>query len=193
MVCYNFILASGSPQRKQLLEQVSLSPKKFEPADIDETPLKFEKPSAYVKRMAKEKCLHVAQKYPGEIVLACDTVVVCGQKIIQKAKNDAEQECIMKMLSGKTHRVLSAVSVIDAKGRLSLKLNTTKILMKSLTEKEISDYIKTHEWVGCSGYKIEGCLAAFVRKIIGSYSGVVGLPLYETRNMLISAGIKEEI
>lgn len=192
MTSQNFILASGSPQRKLLLEQIGFIPKLIEPADIDEAPRKHEKPSTYVKRMALEKGLHVAGKHPGEIILACDTVVVCGQKIIQKAHDDSEQEKIMRLLSGKPHRVMSAVCVIDNKGKAALKLNTTKILMKNLTEKEIKAYIASHEWVGCAGYKIEGRLAAFVRKLTGSYSGVVGLPLYETRNMLISAGLKEE-
>lgn len=185
----NFILASGSPQRKALLEQINFVPKMIVPADIDETPLKYEKPSAYVKRMALEKAKHVAGLYPNEVVLACDTVVVCGKTILQKAHSDEEQLCVMKMLSGKSHRVLSAVCVVNRQGGLALKLNVTKIQMKHLTEKEIKDYVAGKEWVGCSGYKIEGEMAAFVKKIIGSYSGVVGLPLYETKNMLISAGV----
>lgn len=192
MTCKNFILASGSPQRKQLLAQIGFAPKQIEPADIDETPFKHEKPAMYVKRMALEKGFHVAQKHSGEVVLACDTVVVCGQRIIQKAHDDAEQEKVMRLLSGKTHQVMSAVCVVDAQGKASLKLNKTKIEMKNLTEQEIKDYVAGHEWVGCAGYKIEGELAAFVRKMTGSYSGVVGLPLYEARNMLISAGVKEE-
>lgn len=185
----NFILASGSPQRKRLLEQIGYIPKLIEPADIDETPYKDEKASAYVKRMAAEKARNVAEKHPNEIILACDTVVVCGTKIIQKAHNDAEQEKVMRILSGKAHRVLSAVSVIDVKGHQAVKLYTTKVQMKHMSEKEIKDYVAGHDWVGCSGYRSEGMMEAFIRKIIGSTSGIIGLPLYDTKNMLNSAGI----
>ena len=159
----NFILASQSPQRKMLLSQIGFEPAKIEPADIDETPKNNEKPSQYVKRMAKEKALFVANKHKGEVVLASDTVVVCGTTIIQKSQSDEEQIRVMQMLSGKTHRVLTGVCVVDKEGKAVVRLNTTKI---------------------------EGLLAGFVKQIIGSYSGVVGLPLFETRNLLIGAGIK---
>ncbi len=186
----NFILASASPQRKALLEQINFAPAIICAADIDETPKDGEKAAAYVKRMALEKALFVANKYKDNVVLACDTIIVCGTKIIQKAKNKQEQERVMKMLSGKSHKVMSAVCVIDAKGKSSLRLNVTKIIMKNLSEKEIKDYVNCEEWVGCAGYKIEGRLAGYVRKIIGSYSGVVGLPLFETKNLLEGVGIK---
>lgn len=186
----DFILASSSPQRRKLLEQIGYRPKKIQPADIDESIYKYEKPAAYVKRMALEKARKVAALCPGENVLASDTVVVVNTKILQKAQNDEEQIRVMKLLSGKAHRVLSAVCLISRDGRESLKLSTTRILMKKLSEEEIRNYVAGREWVGCCGYKIEGELAAYVRKIIGSYSGVVGLPLYETRNMLNGAGVK---
>lgn len=185
-----FVLASASPQRRLLLAQICFEPKDICPANIDETPYKDEKPTEYVKRMALEKARFVAKKYPSMVILASDTVIVCGRKIIQKANNDAEQVKTMKLISGKSHKVMSAVCVIDKNGKEKLKLNTTKIIMKKLSEKEINQYVKTREWVGCAGYKIEGYLAAFVKKIIGSYSGVVGLPLYETKNLLESVGIK---
>ena len=95
----------------------------------------------------------------------------------------------MQMLSGKTHKVLTGVCVVDSKGKAVVKLNSTKIKMKKLSSKEISDYVDSKEWCGCAGYKIEGKLAGFVRQIIGSYSGVVGLPLFEARNLLIGAGV----
>ena len=186
----NFILASQSPQRKMLLSQIDFEPAKIEPADIDETPKNREKPSQYVKRIAKEKALFVAEKNKGEVVLASDTVVVCGTTIIQKSHSDEEQIKVMQMLSGKTHKVLTGVCVVDAKGKAVVKLNTTKINMKKLSLKEIEEYVASKEWCGCAGYKIEGKLAGFVKQIIGSYSGVVGLPLFETRNLLIGAGIK---
>ena len=186
----DFILASASPQRKLLLEQIDMIPALIEPADIDETPHKGEKVSAYVKRMALENARHVAEKHPHKVVLACDTVIACGPKIIQKSHSDEEQIQVMRLLSGKAHRVLSAVCVINAEGKSSLRLNTTKIMMKKMSKQEILDYVASHEWVGCAGYKIEGRLAALVRKMVGSYSGVVGLPLFETKNLLSGAGIK---
>lgn len=186
----DFILASGSVHRKGLLEQIGYIPKLIEPADIDESERKGEKPSAYVKRMALEKGLAAAAKHPGEVVLACDTVVTIGTRIFHKARNEAEQTEVMKALSGKTNRVLSAVCVVDRSGKAVVKLNQTKVMMKHLSPDEIRDYVASQEWVGCSGYKIDGILGAFVYKIVGSYSGVVGLPLYETRNLLISAGVR---
>lgn len=189
-VIKDFILASGSKQRLALLAQIGIIPESVQPADIDESEKKGEKASAYVKRMACEKALKIAGENPGKVVLGSDTVVVVGAKILHKCKTDEEQTEVMKMLSGKAHRVLSAVCVIGKDGKKSVRLNTTRILMKKLSEEEIRNYVAGHEWVGCCGYKIEGALAAFVTKIIGSYSGVVGLPLFETRNLLSGAGIK---
>lgn len=186
----DFILASGSPQRKMLLQQIGMEPALIEAADIDETPHQGEKPSAYVKRMACEKAAHVAEKHPGKVVLGSDTILVCAAKIIQKAHSDEEQEQVMRFLSGKSHKVLTAVCVVDAKGKQRVRLNTTKIQMKRLSEEEIKAYVATREWVGCAGYKIEGRLAALVRQMTGSYSGVVGLPLFETKNLLEGAGIR---
>lgn len=186
----NFILASCSPQRYALLQQIGYEPLSVEGADIDETPHKFEQPTEYVKRMAKEKALVVAARHPGQIVLAGDTVVTVAKKILQKAPNPEAQKEVMHLLSGKAHKVLSGVCVVSAEGKVAVRCVVTRIVMKKLTEKEIDDYIATNEWVGCAGYKIEGCLAGFVKKIIGSYSGVVGLPLYEVKNMLNGVGVR---
>ena len=136
----SFILASQSPQRKKLLEQINFVPEKIEPANIDETPKQCEKPSQYVKRMALEKAEYVAKRHKGEIVLASDTVIVCGAKIIQKSRTHDEQREIMNLLSGRTHKVLTAVCVINEQGKSSVRLNITKIKMKKLSQKEISDY-----------------------------------------------------
>lgn len=186
----DFILASCSPQRYALLMQIGYEPLLVEAADIDETPHKFEGPTAYVKRMAKEKALAVAAKHKGKVVLAGDTIVVVGKTILQKAPDAKAQAQVMHLLSGKAHKVLSGVCVVSAEGRVSVKCVSTRLLMKKLTEKEIEDYVATNEWVGCAGYKIEGCLAGFVKKMIGSYSSVVGLPLFEVRNMLNGAGVR---
>ena len=186
----NFILASGSPQRIALLRQLGIEPKKIQSADIDETPHKYETPSAYVKRMAKEKALAVAAQNQGEIVLGGDTIVVVGRRIIQKAHTAEEQEKVMKLLSGCANRVLSAVCVVDGNGKAAVKLSTTRIVVKHLSDEEIRDYVASEEWVGCAGFKVEGMMEGYVRKMIGSYSGVVGLPLYETKCLLNGVGIK---
>jgi len=190
MAVKNFILASGSVPRRQLLEQIGYTPKQVDPADIDETTFKFETPTAYVKRMAVEKASVVAKKHPGETILACDTVVVVGNKVLHKSKTPEEQTAVMEMLSGKAHHVLSAVCVVAPSGSRALRCVSTRVIMKKLTPAEIRAYVDGGEWVGCCGYKIEGELAGFVRKIVGSYSGVVGLPLYETKNLLDGAGVK---
>lgn len=187
--CKDFILASGSPQRLNLLKQIGYTPKLVYPANIDETSLLGEKPLPYIRRIARLKAQTVALEKPNENILSADTIIVVGQKIIQKSKTKEEQTKVMELLSGRTHRVITSVCLISKNGHLSQKTITTKISMKHLTNQEIKDYIASNEWVGVAGYKIEGLLAGFVKKIIGSYSGVVGLPLYETKNLLNGAGI----
>lgn len=186
----DFILASQSPQRKSLLLQIGYEPQDIMPADIDETPFRGEKPSQYVKRMACEKATSVAKNNPQRVVLASDTIIVVGRRIVQKAKSDDEQREVMTMLSGRTHRVLTGVCVIGKTGKVAVRLNVNKIKMKRLSKNEIEDYVASHEWQGCAGYRIEGLMGGFVEQLIGSYSGVVGLPLYEARNLLIGAGVK---
>ena len=186
----DFILASGSPQRKALLENIGYIPKAVITADIDETPNKYEKPTAYVKRMALEKAQAVSSKNPNENILAADTILAIGTHIVQKAKDAEEQAQVMRMMSGKAHKVLTAVCLIGKTGKISLRLNSNKVIVKKMTEAEIQEYIATNEWVGSAGYKIEGAAQFTVKKIIGSYSGIVGLPLYETKNMLVGVGIK---
>lgn len=185
----DFILASGSPQRRALLAQIGFIPKKIESADIDEHVLKDEKPLPYIRRVAKLKALAVAKIHPNENILSADTIIVSGQHIIQKSKDAEAQTKVMQMLSGHTHRVITSVCLVDKNGRFSQKTVTTKIVMKHLTEKEIEEYVQAKEWQGVAGYKIEGMLAGYVKKIIGSYSGVVGLPLYETKNLLNGVGV----
>lgn len=185
----DFILASGSPQRRRLLEQIGYIPKEIHPADIDEHVISGETSLRYINRIAREKAIAVANLYPNENILSADTIIVANKKIIQKSANAEAQTAAMKLLSGRTHRVITSVCLIRKDGKISQKTITTKIVMKHLTENEINDYIASEEWVGVAGYKIEGMLAGFVKKIIGSYTGVIGLPLYETKNMLNGAGI----
>ena len=189
MKAKDYILASGSPQRIALLRQVCYEPKEILPADIDESCLPYEKALPYVRRMALNKAKHVAKLRKEENVLACDTVVVVGQKILHKSKDEDEQRKVMQMLSGKTHRVISSVCLINKQGKISQRTISTKITMKVLTPQEIEDYVACKEWCGVCGYKIEGRLAGYVKRIVGSYSGVVGLPLYDTLNILKGEGI----
>ena len=186
----DFILASGSPQRIALLRQIDFEPKQIAPADICEDCKEHEKALPYVRRMALEKAQHIASVYPNENVLACDTVVVVGRRILHKAKDVDEQRKYMKLLSGRTHRVVSSVCLINKKGRVSQRTVSTKIVMKLLTDDEIEEYLQSGEWKGVCGYKIEGRLAAYVTRMVGSYSGVVGLPLSETVNLLKGEGIR---
>ena len=186
----DFILASGSPQRLALLRQVGYDPKRVVPADIDESTLKNEKPSAYVKRMALEKAQKTSALLPNENVLAGDTVVCVGKKILHKAKNQQEQMEIMNLLSGRASKVISAVCLVGKDGRIAQRCVISRVITKKLSSSEIESYVAGGEWQGCSGYKIEGAFAGFVRKVVGSYSGIVGLPLFETLNMLKGMGIK---
>ena len=186
----DFILASGSPQRIRLLEQIGYKPKKIQPADIDENCLPHEKPLPYVNRMALEKAKAIAKLYPNENVLASDTIVTVGLRILHKSKNADEQLKVMNLLSGRNHKVISSVCLIDKNGKISKRTVTTRISMKRLSAEEINQYIQSNEWVGVCGYKIEGLLAGYVKNMVGSFTGVVGLPLYETKNLLTGAGIK---
>ncbi len=180
----DFILASGSPHRLALLRTIGYEPKKIASANIDESEKKHEKPLAFVKRMALEKAKKAASLNPGENILSADTIVVVNSKILHKSKTPEEQRKVMEALSGKAHKVITSVCLCSKSGRISQRTVTTRILMKKMSEQEIRDYVACDEWVGVVGYSIEGRLGAYVKKIIGSYSGVVGLPLYETKNLL---------
>ena len=181
----DFILASASPQRKRLLEQIDMCPKEIVAADIDETEIKHEKPLMYVKRMAREKALAVAALRPGENILASDTIVTVGLRIIHKSQTPDDQIKVMRLLSGRNHKVISAICLVHKDGSITERISSTRLSMKRLSEDEITSYVASNEWVGVCGYKIEGLLAGFVKNMVGSFSGIVGLPLYETRNLLM--------
>ncbi len=186
----DFILASASPQRKRLLEQIGFAPKEVVSADINEQEEKYEKPLEYVRRMARQKALAVSDLRKNENILASDTIITVGRRIIHKSKTPEDQEKVMRLLSGRNHKVVTAVCLIDKKGKIADRVVTTRISMKRLSEEEIKAYVASNEWVGVCGYKIEGLLAGFVRQMVGSFTGVVGLPLYETRNLILGAGIR---
>ena len=186
----DFILASGSPQRIALLRQIGFEPKEIFPADINEENEPKEKPLPYVRRMALQKALYVAKLKPEQNILACDTIVCVGNRIIHKSKNAEEQLKVMKMLSGRTHKVISSVCLIDKNGSPHQRTVMSRISMRRLDEKELKSYIDSNEWVGVCGYKIEGKMAAYVTRLVGDYSAVVGLPLCETMNLLKGVNIK---
>ena len=186
----DFILASGSPQRIALLRQIAYEPKKIVPAAICEDCLPHEDPLPYVRRMALEKARKVAQDNPNENILACDTIVAVGKRILHKSQNTEEQTKVMNLLSGKTHRVISAVCLINKHGKISQRTVSSKVSMKTLTPDEIKSYVDGDEWHGVCGYRIDGTLAGYVCRILGSYSGIIGLPLYETLNLLKGENIR---
>jgi septum formation protein len=188
-----FILASASPRRLDLLARLGVVPSSVDPAEIDETELKAEQPSVYAQRMAAEKAALVAARHPGAAVLGADTVVACGRRILPKAETMAQARQCLELLSGRRHRVHSAVTVIDAAGHARHRLSTTILSFKRLGEAEIAAYLAGGEWEGkAGGYAVQGYAEAFVRQLAGSHSGVMGLPLFETRALLVAAGVISE-
>ncbi len=181
----SFILASASPRRVQLLAMLGITPAQIIPAEIDETPLPLELPAAYVARIAQQKAQKIAALHPGQPVLAADTAVVMGRRILPKAEDEATARACLRLLSGRRHRVLSAVCFINASGHPQLKVVITQVKFRRLTEADIGDYLASGEWESkAGGYAIQGRAAAFIPWISGSHSNVVGLPLYETAIML---------
>ena len=184
-----FVLASASPRRLDLLAQIGLTPDTVTPADINEDPIPGELPGPHAARLANEKALAV-HRY-GSVVLAADTVVGVGRRILPKTEKREDAESCLRLMSGRAHRVFTGVCVIDADGVSRSRLSETRIKMKRLSEVEIAGYLDSMEWQGkAGGYGIQGRAGAFIRHLSGSYSGVVGLPVYETRNLLMAAGIR---
>ncbi|MDY0242400.1 MAG: nucleoside triphosphate pyrophosphatase [Rhodospirillaceae bacterium] len=183
------ILASASPRRFDLLAQIGVPVTAVDPADLDETPLPRELPGPYAARLARAKAETVAARHPGCFVLAADTVVACGRRILPKAEDEATARRCLALLSGRRHRVLGGVCVIAPSGRVVERLVTSIVSVKRLTEGEIRDYLASGEWRGkAGGYAIQGRAAVFVRALSGSYSNVVGLPLFETHALLSGLG-----
>ena len=181
------ILASASPRRLDLLARIGVVPDAVLPAEIDETPLNGELPVRYACRMAAAKTAAVAE--PGALILAADTVVAAGRRILPKAESEAEARAALALLSGRRHRVHSAVTLIDAQGQARHRLSTSTVAFKRLSGEEIAAYLAGGEWRGkAGGYAIQGRAEALVRSVSGSHSGVVGLPLFGTRALLRAAG-----
>jgi septum formation protein len=181
------ILASASPRRLDLLARIGVVPDAVMPAEIDETPRKGELPIPYAKRIAAAKAAAVAEA--GALVLAADTVVAVGRRILPKAESEAEARAALSLLSGRRHRVHSAVTLIDAEGKARHRLASSVVAFKQLGEAELAAYLASGEWQGkAGGYAIQGRAEALIRMLSGSWSNVVGLPLYETRALLRAAG-----
>ncbi|HST36813.1 MAG TPA: Maf family protein [Allosphingosinicella sp.] len=181
------ILASASPRRLDLLARLGVVPQGVTPAEIDETPLKDESPIAYAKRVAAAKAAAVAE--PGVLTLAADTVVAAGQRILPKTESETAARACLALLSGRRHRVYSAVTLIDGTGSARHRLSTSIVAFKPLCEEEIAAYLAGGEWRGkAGGYAIQGRAEALVKRLSGSFSGVMGLPLFETRALLRAAG-----
>ena len=185
------VLASASPRRLELLRQVGLVPDCIDPADIDETPRHGELPPAHAMRLAQEKARAVIPRHPGAYVLAADTVVACGRRILPKTEDEASARRCLELLSGRRHRVHGGVTVVGPDGRLVSRRVDSQVAFKRLSEAEIWAYLRSCEWRGkAGGYAIQGRAAALIRWVSGSYSNVVGLPLFETVQLLAGRGYR---
>ncbi len=183
------VLASASPRRLALLEQIGIAPDIVAASDIEERQARGEKPEDMARRLAEAKARAVASAHPGAIVLAADTVVACGRLALPKAETEDQARACLKRLSGRGHRVISGVAVIDPDGRLRYRASLTRVKFKQLSTAETAAYLASGEWRGkAGGYAIQGRAARFVSALVGSYSGVVGLPIFETANLLDGAG-----
>jgi len=183
------VLASASPRRRELLAQIGITPDAVDPADIDETPGKTETPRPHARRLARDKALAVAARHPDAFVLAADTVVGVGRRILPKTEDEASARTCLDLLSGRAHRVFTGVCLVAPGGGQSLRVVDARVQVKRLSEAEIASYLATGEWKGkAGGYAIQGHASAFIPSISGSYTAIVGLPLAETLNMLTGAG-----
>jgi septum formation protein len=184
------VLASASPRRLELLAQVGIVPDHAEAAEIDETPLSKETPRLLATRLARDKALAVAATRPDGLVLAADTVVAVGRRILPKAETDLEVRACLDLLSGRGHRVLTGVAVASA-GTVSVRLVETRLQFKRLSPEEVRAYVASGEGRGkAGGYGVQGRAGGFVVALHGSYTAVVGLPLYETLNLLAGRGYR---
>ena len=189
MSAARLVLASASPRRLELLAQIALPPDLVDPADLDETPLPRELPGPHALRLAEAKARTVAARHDGAFVLAADTVVACGRRILPKAETAEDARACLALLSGRRHRVHGAIALVTPAGRLATRRAESIVAFKRLSAEEITDYVACGEWRGkAGGYAIQGLAARFVRWLGGSYSNVVGLPLYETVTLLAGHG-----
>jgi septum formation protein len=185
------VLASASPRRFELLRQIGLEPNEVDAADVDESPLKDETPRRLAQRLAADKAEAVAARHGESYVLAADTVVALGRRVLPKAESADQVGACLQLLSGRAHRVLTGLCVIAPGGRRARRLVESRVHFKRLTPADIERYLNTGEGLGkAGGYGVQGRAGAFVTALQGSYSGVVGLPLYETANLLGGLGYR---
>lgn len=186
-----FILGSSSQIRLDLLKQVKIIPDLIIPADIDETPLKKEKPELYVQRIALEKCTEILKTHKEGIILTADTIGTRNKKILRKTYTDEEVLNMLNFISGKNIDILTAFCIAKNGIVVAKKLVKTKVYFKHFSEKDIKELLDSKESIGvCCGCRFEGLMQGCVRKIVGSLSNITGLPLYEVKNALISVGVK---
>ena len=185
------VLASASPRRLELLRQVGIAPDAIDAADIDETPRTGDLPPAHATRLAEEKARTVVPRHPDAFILAADTVVACGRRILPKTEDEATARFCLELLSGRRHRVYGGVALATPDGRFVLRRVDSQVAFKRLSEPEISAYLRSGEWCGkAGGYAIQGRAAALIRWVCGSYSNVVGLPVFETVQLLAGCGYR---
>ena len=185
------VLASASPRRLELLRQIGIVPDTVDPADIDETPRRGELPPGHALRLAEAKARAVAPGHPGAFVLAADTVVACGRRILPKAEDAATARACLNLLSGRRHRVYGGIALVTPVGEIAVRRVVSQVGIKRLSREELDAYIDGGEWQGkAGGYAIQGEAAALIPWISGSYSNVVGLPLYETAQLLAGRGYR---
>ncbi len=185
----SLILASASPRRLDLLARIGVVPDQIIPADIDEVPGKGEIPKFHALRLAQEKAQAIAKGNRNAFILAADTVVGVGRRILPKAEDEQTAKACLELLSGRSHRVYTGVCLITPDGTVKSRVIETRLKMKRLSPVELKTYLASGEWDGkAGGYGIQGLAGAYISQIIGSYTNVVGLPVYETRNMLVGAG-----
>jgi septum formation protein len=185
-----FILASASPRRQSLLSQIHVKPDDILPADINEDPIPGELPLPHAQRLASEKCAVIAAREPHSVVLAADTVVGVGRRILPKAETEDQARYCLELLSGRAHKVFTGIAISSPEKGLQSRVVETRLKIKVLTGSEIDYYIQSGEWHGkAGGYGIQGYAEGFIQSLAGSYSNVVGLPLIETRHYLIQHGV----
>jgi septum formation protein len=183
------VLASASPRRLDLLRQIDITPDRIDPAELDERPKRDETPRRLALRLAEEKAAHVAARQAGAFVVAADTVVCVGRRVLPKVETQDEARACLALLSGRAHRVDTGVAVVSPTGQSASRLVETRVHVKRLSEAEIDAYVEGAEWRGkAGGYAIQGRAGGFILDLQGSYSGVVGLPLYETLCLLRGLG-----
>ncbi|MEK1850911.1 MAG: Maf-like protein [Phyllobacterium sp.] len=190
-----FVLASGSPRRLALLSQIGIEPDRLLSADVDETPLRAEHPRSLARRLSRQKAEKIAEELKNDVelgeayIVAADTVVAVGRRVLPKAEILDDATACLRLLSGRSHRVYTGLCLITPKGKLRQDLIETRVRFKRLSREELESYLASGEWRGkAGGYAIQGLAGGFVVKLVGSYSNVVGLPLYETASLLHGEG-----